>query len=632
MKSMRKTIAVLLTIAMAFSLCSVVSFAATAEDVWQYGTYTSLGDSAVAGYGLPGWEKMKQDYAVWGEAAVDMDVRDAIASLNSLQDAEKALVEGTPESDATFAVLKQQKLEELGSDGLAKHWHATDFTRLHEVEGTYASLIAKAVGASEAEGTFHHYAQCAFRTEELLMVLDKNYKGDSKELIDISASMSNGSYSYENLLELQSSELYPEAIRNSNLITMSIGANDVYVPVLGTVLVDLVKLLVEQAAQQGETVTEEEALETAAQAVAENDTEVLEQAAEYADQVDLGEATEAEQAEAVEALGDAAAGDDTGDVDTNDEASALQAIAAVIALITAKDPLYPAKIANLTLKCMVNYRINYPKIVKRIFEINPDVTLVAPSYTLNYDGFGALGGVLKLVFGEMNLFVKLQPKYGGHFIPVTLPDKELRFVDNSHPDVPSHALIAETILKALPVQTAFDDVAGLSEEFKTAVNWAVQQGVTEGTSPTTFSPNEKCTRAQIVTFLWRMAGKPAPAQAAAFTDLTEDWYADAVAWASENGVTNGTSADKFSPDQTCTRAQIVTFLYRYDQKFNPDAKSSVFGGTSFRDVSAGAYYGAPVMWAVKNGITKGVSTVLFAPLEPCTRAQAVTFLYRYAAL
>ena len=98
--------------------------AATAEDVWQYETYTSLGDSAVAGYGLPGWEEMKREYAVWGDEAVNMDVRDAIASLNSLQDAENALVEGTPEYAATFAVLKQQKLEELGDD-LPNHWHAT---------------------------------------------------------------------------------------------------------------------------------------------------------------------------------------------------------------------------------------------------------------------------------------------------------------------------------------------------------------------------------------------------------------------------------------------------------------------------------------------------------------------------
>lgn len=632
MKSMRKTIAVLLTIAMAFSLCSVVSFAATAEDVWQYGTYTSLGDSAVAGYGLPGWEEMKKQYARTGEAAVDMDVRDAIASLNSLAGEDQALVEGTPEYEATFEALKQQKMKELGDD-LEKHWHATDFTRLHEVQGTYASLIAKAVGASEADGTFHHYAQCAFRTEELLMVLDKNYKGDSKELVDIAAGMSNGSFSYENLLELQSSEVYPEAIRNSNLVTMSIGANDIYVPILGTVMADLVKLLVEQAAAQGEPVTEEEAVADAAQAVAENDTAVFEQAAEYAPQVELGEATEAEQAEAVEALNDA--GGDTSDVDTNDEAGAMQAIAALMAVISMKDPLYPAKIANLALQCEVNYRINYPKIVKRIFEINPNVTLVVPSYTLNYDGFGNLGGILKLVFGEMNLFVKMQPNYNGRVIHVTLPDKDLRFVDNSHPDVPSHALIAETILKALPVQPAqptFADIAGLSEVFKTAINWAAENGITAGTSPTTFSPNEKCTRAQIVTFLWRMADRPAPTQPAAFTDLTQDWYADAVAWAAENGITTGTSADKFSPNQTCTRAQIVTFLYRYDQKFNPNAKQSALGGTSFRDVNAGDYYGAPVAWALKNGITKGISSVLFAPLQPCTRAQAVMFLYRYAAL
>ena len=121
--------------------------------------------------------------------------------------------------------------------------------------------------------------------------------------------------------------------------------------------------------------------------------------------------------------------------------------------------------------------------------------------------------------------------------------------------------------------------------------------------------------------------------ASGFSDVSRSaWYAEAVHWAADRGVTNGTSADKFSPDQTCTRAQIVTFLYRYDQKFNPDAKQSALGGTSFRDVNAGAYYGAPVAWAVKNGITKGISSVLFAPLQPCTRAQAVTFLYRYAAL
>ena len=628
---MKRTISVLLTIAMMFSLCSAVSFAATEEDVLQYGTYTSLGDSAVAGYAIPGWDEMKMEYAVWGEAAVDMTVREEIATLNAFLTEDLALKEGTPEYEAKFAELKQAKLDELGDD-LASYWHATDYTRLHEVRGTYASILARAVGASEADGTFRHYAQCAFRTEELLMMLDPSYKGDSKENIDIAAGMSNGSFSYDNLLELQENGLYVDAIKNSNLVTMSIGANDIYVPILGTVLVDLVQLMLEAAAEQGETVTEEEAMQTAAQAVAENDTEVFEQAAEYAGDVELGEATEAEQAEAVAALN---AAEDSGEVDSNDEASALKSVAALIALITAKDPLYPAKITKLALACEVNYRINYPKIVKRIFDINPNVTLVVPSYTMNYDGFGTLGSILKLVFGEMNLFVKTQASLNKNITFVTLPDKELTFADNSHPDEAGHALIAQTILKALPVQTVFSDIDALSEEFKTAINWAVNHDpqITKGTSETTFSPNDVCTRAQIVTFLWRMAGEPAPTAEAAFIDvLPEQYFAKAVAWAVENGITNGTSADKFSPDQTCTRAQIVTFLYRYDQKFNPDAKDSVLGGTSFRDVNPLAYYGTPVAWAVKNGITKGTSAFLFAPLAGCTRAQAVTFLFRYSQL
>ena len=127
-----------------------------------------------------------------------------------------------------------------------------------------------------------------------------------------------------------------------------------------------------------------------------------------------------------------------------------------------------------------------------------------------------------------------------------------------------------------------------------------------------------------------MTGEPEAAAPAAFEDVAADaWYAEPVAWAAENGITNGTSATKFSPDQTCTRGQIVTFLYRYDQKFNPEAQPAS-GSTSFRDVSPAAYYGAPVTWAVKNGITKGISSVLFAPLQSCNRIQAVTFLFRYA--
>ena len=283
------------------------------------------------------------------------------------------------------------------------------------------------------------------------------------------------------------------------------------------------------------------------------------------------------------------------------------------------------------------FRENFPVVLQKYRELNPDAQIVVLGMfnpfiaLLNNELLSKLDG-LDAIVTPMNLFIAATcAKYGCTFVPMT----DVMIDSTVHPSNAQYQVIADRIVATLKVkgaETPFTDTQDLSEEFKTAINWAVQQGVTEGTSPTTFSPNDTCTRGQIVTFLWRMAREPAPAQPAAFTDLTEEYYRDAVAWAAENGITNGTSADKFSPDAKCTRAQIVTFLYRFDQKFNPDAKSSVFGGTSFRDVSPAAYYGAPVTWAVKNGITKGVSTVLFAPLESCTRVQAVTFLYRYAAL
>ena len=160
--------------------------------------------------------------------------------------------------------------------------------------------------------------------------------------------------------------------------------------------------------------------------------------------------------------------------------------------------------------------------------------------------------------------------------------------------------------------------------YEQAVNWAVAQGITTGTSATTFSPNAACTRAQAVTFLWRAAGSPAPlSRAMPFTDVAEgSYYHDAVLWAVEQGITVGTSAATFSPDAKCTRAQIVTFLWR-SQK-SPAADSEI----PFTDVAADAYYADAVLWAAENGITGGTSATTFSPDADCTRAQIVTFLYR----
>ena len=158
-----------------------------------------------------------------------------------------------------------------------------------------------------------------------------------------------------------------------------------------------------------------------------------------------------------------------------------------------------------------------------------------------------------------------------------------------------------------------------------AVLWAVANGVTYGTSATTFSPDMAVSRAQMVTFLWRAHGSPKATGANPFTDVsTSDYYYDAVLWAVANGVTNGTSATTFSPDMAVTRAQAVTFQWRA-------AGSPVVSGSSFDDVAADAYYGNAVTWAVANGITNGTSGTTFSPDVVVSRAQAVTFLWRELA-
>ena len=168
----------------------------------------------------------------------------------------------------------------------------------------------------------------------------------------------------------------------------------------------------------------------------------------------------------------------------------------------------------------------------------------------------------------------------------------------------------------------FNDVT-VRDYFYDAVKWAVDRGITSGTSRYTFSPDAPCTRAQVVTFLWRAAGCPQPtSKSNPFTDVrADDYFYDAVLWAVENGITNGTSAKTFSPDATVTRAQVVTFLWRANGQ--PAA-----GNSGFLDVSSNAYYARAVDWAFANGITTGVDYGAFGPDTACTRAQIVTFLYR----
>nr|WP_325301849.1 S-layer homology domain-containing protein [uncultured Dysosmobacter sp.] len=182
--------------------------------------------------------------------------------------------------------------------------------------------------------------------------------------------------------------------------------------------------------------------------------------------------------------------------------------------------------------------------------------------------------------------------------------------------------------RAICQGSPFVDVAE-SAYYADAVKWAVENGVTGGTTAETFSPNASCTRAQMVTFLWRASGSPVVNHAMSFTDVPADaYYAEAVRWAVAQGITSGTTADTFSPNDTVTRAQAVTFIYR-----NVQAQGGGFTGSwmfpcPFTDVPADAYYFESVQWCAMKNITSGTTATAFSPSAPCTRAQIVTFLYR----
>lgn len=183
------------------------------------------------------------------------------------------------------------------------------------------------------------------------------------------------------------------------------------------------------------------------------------------------------------------------------------------------------------------------------------------------------------------------------------------------------AAFAEKKAEPIVPEKLFADVSA-EEYYYEAVKWASENGVTGGIGENLFGAKLPCTRAQIVTFLWRAAGSPEPKGMSGFVDVSADaYYAKAVAWAVEQGIVSGTSATTFSPDAVCTRAQSVAFLYRaFGEKVNKAA--------GFSDVSADAYYADAVAWAVENGVASGIGGGLFAPDQNCARGQIVAFLYR----
>ena len=228
-----------------------------------------------------------------------------------------------------------------------------------------------------------------------------------------------------------------------------------------------------------------------------------------------------------------------------------------------------------------------------------------------------------------NVTVTVKPNEGYVLETLTVTDKngdELKLTDKGNGKYTftmpgSKVEVKATFMEDNSVFNFFYDVPN-DAFFYEAVKWAVKSGVTNGLSDTMFGPYESCTRMQIVTFLWRAAGSPEPKTASSFADVPASaYYAKAVAWAVENGITNGMTETTFAPNATCTRGQSVTFLYRA-------LKGTASGSANFTDVKSDTFYADAINWAVANNVTNGTSNTTFSPNADCTRAEIVTFLYR----
>ena len=270
-------------------------------------------------------------------------------------------------------------------------------------------------------------------------------------------------------------------------------------------------------------------------------------------------------------------------------------------------------------------------LVKKPSSGGPSSGVFFPSYPVIIPGKTENGTVTvstKKAISGSTVTITVKPDDGFKLDDLTVTDKngkELKLTDKGNGKYTftmpaSKVEVNATFVKEVEI-SPFSDVS-TSAYYYEAVKWAQEKGITGGIGNGLFGPNQPCTRAQIVTFLWRAAGSPEPKAMSSFADVSTDaYYAKAVAWAVENGITTGTGDGKFSPDATCTRAQSVTFLFRAIGKL-VDSKAE------FSDVLTDSYYANAVAWAVENGVTNGIGDGLFGPNNSCTRAQIVTFLFR----
>lgn len=294
---------------------------------------------------------------------------------------------------------------------------------------------------------------------------------------------------------------------------------------------------------------------------------------------------------------------------------------------------------------------NWDAIISDIYALNPNVTLMVaglynpfPSLKISDSASIEIGKAADSIIEMLNAKIKYNSPYSDKYIYVDIMGVESLATKHGysitdegffqslmldvHPSNAGQAEIARRFIALIPecAGAPFTDISQKSLDFRNAIDWAYGKGIVCGKTADKFCPDDCCTRAQIITMLWRAAGSPKAKAACKFKDVSSDSYCyDAIRWAIGKGIAKGISSTEFAPDSICTRGQIVTFLYRYAG--SPKAN----GKMSFTDVPDGSYCKSAVLWAVNKGIAKGFDANHFAPANSCTRAQAVTFIFRYCS-
>ena len=430
---------------------------------------------------------------------------------------------------------------------------------------SYITKVADYLGLSEKDDSYKSWAYCAFRASEVRMLIDPDFTYDDGYM----GLMTCGPEISE--IEAQTPAVV-EDIKQADLITINIGSNDIFV----------------------------EPLAFATRDVTGQNTNVKTALAGITDQIATSEGID----------------------------SMLELVMSTMKAFGLLNE-FVISFVKYVAEGFVEYQQNLEPILQKIREYNPDAQIIMvgvynPLHYTSLTGseYLTIGQILDSVVAPINMYTALfQSKYN-----FTFADMNGTKVDSSnHPSEEGYQFMADRIIENLKVMPRFKDIGSCTTEEQTAVEWAVNNGVTAGTSSNTFSPDSTTTRAQIMTFLWKTAGSPDPKSSNnPFNDVKSNtYYNKAVLWAVENGITAGTSENEFSPNQTCTKGQILTFLYRYAGSPEVSSKECIYS-----DISETYYGKIPVLWAVERGIAQAEGLFTFGAESPCTRIDAVTYLYR----